>query len=189
VIVEQAADARARDVQELVRQKSQSKEKALKDLLSFCEKIDKTSDGMLSIGKVMGAYKRSAVFRELMTAMGMTNPALQGIFQIADPKCTGLIDYNSFSSELFHLKCRDLSMLLVQLRFNMQATQDMLKEITPQLEELAKQDQMFSAQVNVLDHKREQLVLSATLGKTQEENLPEATLQEIGARPAAQTPW
>jgi len=66
VIVEQAAEARAKDVEEMARQKSKGKTKALKDLLRFCEKIDKNGDGMLSIDEVMGAYDRSVVFQDLM---------------------------------------------------------------------------------------------------------------------------
>jgi len=187
VIVEQAADARAKDLQEMAHQKSHSREEALKDLLRSCEKIDKNGDGLLSISEVIGGYERSKVFRQLMAAMDMTETDLRALFQMADPKRTGLIDYHSFCNELLQLQGRDVNMLLAMLRFNMQGTQDMLKEISPRLEELAKQGQTFSAQISVLDQKIEQLVLSARQEHTQD-NSPGATSYEIGVHPSAQEP-
>jgi len=168
--------------------KSQEKTDALKDLLRFCEKIDKNGDGMLTIDEVMGAYDRSVVFRELMTAMDMTPAELHVVFRMADTKENGLVNYQSFCNELFHLKSRDHSMLLAMVKFNMQATQDMLKKIAPKLEELGKQGQVFSAQINVLDQKIDHLDVSEKLEHVQH-TPPGATLYGIGAHPPAKKPF
>jgi len=187
VIVEQAAEARVKDVEEMARQKSQEKTKAMKELFKFCKKIDKNFDGMLSKDEVMTAYDRSLVFRDLTTAMDMTRAELQLLFEMADAKGYGLISYETFCNELFHMKSHGQSALEAMLKFNTQETQNILKKIPPKLEELTKQSEMFSAQVNLLDKKIEHLVVSAKPQHAQTE-APEARLYEIGAHPPAQKP-
>jgi len=85
------------------------------------------------------------------------------------------------------MKSHGQSALEAMLKFNTPETENILKKITPKLEELTKQSEMFSAQVNLLDKKIEHLVVSAKPQHAQTE-APEARLYEIGAHPPAQKP-
>lgn len=162
VIVERAAEARSRDVDEVARQKLQSKAEAWKELLRHCEKMDKDGNGKLSLTELMTAYECSTDFRNMMTAMDLSSTELETIFDMADSKGTGQIEYTTFCDELFHLKTRDHHSQLAMMRLTVHDSHQILKQISPGIDILAEQSAMLLAQVAVLDQKVEQLMIPAT---------------------------
>jgi len=63
VIVDSAAEARAKDGEEGARDKKENKSKAIEELVQLVRRIDKNGDGMISIGEVMDAYENVPAFR------------------------------------------------------------------------------------------------------------------------------
>lgn len=161
VIVEQAAEARARDVEEVARQKVEDKAEAKKALLKHCEGMDQDSNGKLSVDELMRAYEYSSEFRNLMTVMDVTSAELQIVFEMADRLGTGEIEYATFCDELFRIKTQDHRSLLVMMRHGMKDQHHMLQKLYKQLDMVEGQGARCLAQVELL-HKKIGHTSSAT---------------------------
>jgi len=182
VIVEQAAEARANDTEQLAREKKASKSQALQELLKLLQKIDKSGDGMVSLDEIMGAFHNVPDFRNLMTVMDLTKSELQVLFEMADRDGQGLIEIGVLCKELFALKNNDTSMLLAMIKFSCQETHSFVKSFYSKMGDLTKQGETLSAQVNLLNEKIEHLMGAA-------EPQPVELLHEIGAHPREQRPF
>jgi len=176
VIVEKAAEAREKDVQEVARQKAASQSQSQKDLLKICQKMDKDGSGTLSLNELLGAYLRSKEFRNLMTVMDISDQELQAIFRVADQQgAEGEMHYTHFCEEVFQLRPSDHRKLLGTLRLSILETQHMIQDkITSQLEKLAQQGDLQLAQIAHLDHKVDQLVLTSSMHRSQDADVQSA---------------
>jgi len=185
VIVETAAEARPNDIAEVAREKSASKAAAMQALLELCEKIDKDGDRTVSWDELMKAYTTLPEFRDLMTVMDLTSNELQVLFDLADREEEGKVDIHILCNELYSLKVRDDRMLLTMIKFNCQETHQFVKHIRSKFEELTKQSETFSAQINLLDTKIEHLTDAAKIQHAQVDP-PAASLHEADVHPPAQ---
>jgi len=116
VIVERAAEAREKDVQDMARQKCLNQAEARDDLLKLCEEMDKDDSGELDLNEILEAYENSEEFYYLMTVMDFDKEELQEVFEHADRDQTGRILYEEFCDELFHLKFQNQHLLVGLLR-------------------------------------------------------------------------
>jgi len=124
----------------------------------------------------------------VMTVMDLTAPELEFIFEMIDRGSTGRVEIRTLSSELFAIKNHDDSMALAMIKFNSQETHRCVKSAIPKIEELTKQGENLSAQINLFDKKIERLV-GAAINQHVQVDPPTALLHEIGVDPSAQEPF
>lgn len=161
VIVDQATEAKARDVQQVALEKNEKKAEARDALLKLCKRIDKSGSGTLTIDELLNAYERSAEFHSVMTVMDMTQVELKAVFEFADHKGTGQIDYATFCDELFQMKMCNNQMVISMMRLSLQTSTAKINMMSPQVEALTKETHMCLAQLGTLSNKIDQLMVHA----------------------------
>jgi len=162
VIVEKAAESRAKDVQEVSRRRTEMQAVARKELMKICKNIDTDVSGTLSMDELMGAYENSLECRVMLSSLDIQVTDLQAIFEIADNEGKGEVEYQMLIDTIFDLKSGDSSMLLATMRFNMQSSQQKLQEIGAQMQKLATQSDVFLRQIARLDTKIDGLKISSS---------------------------
>jgi len=159
VIVDQAASSRDQSLEEATRRKVVSHHEAKEGLLKCFAQIDNGASGKIRLQDVLQAREVSKEFQKCMAEMDLTAPELKAIFEIADREGAGELAYDSFCDELFHMKSRDQHMLLTMVRLSLQETQHLLEEcISPKIEKLVKQNDMYSIQIALLGRKLDEFV-------------------------------
>jgi len=159
VIVDQAAEAKASDIHQVAVEKLGKKAEARDTLLKLCEKVDKNCNGTLDIDELLRAYERSAEFHSVMTVMDITEVELRAVFEFADQKGTGEIDYITFCDAVFEMTTCNPQMIFAMVKLNLQATSAKVSVMTPQIEALTQQTTMCMMQLGTLSSKIDKLMV------------------------------
>jgi len=167
VIVERAADAKEKDIQEMARQKCQNQAEAKDELLKLCEYMDQDESGKLTLNDLLTAYSHSHDFRNLMTVMDLQESELQALFEIADRDGSGTVAYDEFCDELLQIKAQDQRMCLAMLRFSVLELRHLVEfDLGRQVHSILAEARVHSSQLTCIEHKIEQLLTPQQIVKS-----------------------
>jgi len=120
VIVERAADARAKDTHALAKAKAAARQELNEKLMSVCSQIDGDGDNQLTYEEMESAFDNCQEFQDLMLALDVQRHELELIMKVADKDCSGFLDYKEFCEELSRYKSYDSAMMIVLTRLSLQ---------------------------------------------------------------------
>jgi len=174
VIVECAASARDKDIQDRIRQKNADRLSTKKELLEICMSIDVDDNGRISCEELLDAYNDSDKFKELMMILEVTQHDMTSIFKILDTDCSGELSYEEFCEELVNLKSADQLTLLALTRLN-------VKEVSMQVErsmestvaKIWESVQVNDSQLQDITKKLDQHLLSLAASCTEQATTPQ----------------
>jgi len=107
VVVECAAVARERDIQDKARLKATERLELKKDLFNLCSSMDTDGSGTLSKEELFCAYETMDEFVTLMLKLEVQAEDLETLFRVLDTDASGDLDYEEFCDELVSLKFED----------------------------------------------------------------------------------
>lgn len=129
VIVDRAAQARQEDRQFILSQRQQEFERARKELLAICSKIDEDQSGNLSVSELLRGFDTSPEFANLMKLMDISRDEITSLFTILDEDGSGDIAYTEFVEQLHKMKTQDSQMVLVFIKSHMKELKAKVNEL------------------------------------------------------------
>jgi len=131
VIVERAAEARDKDVHDLLEQKAQMQHQMKMDLLRLCSQLDRGGNGRMTLEDLEWAFNASNEFRIIMMKLDVHNEEdLEAIFKMLDVDCSGDLQYEEFCEELIQLESQDLRMMIAMAKYSIQQVHNMLDKMS-----------------------------------------------------------
>jgi len=133
VIVERAAEARERDVENRLKEKRREQEEQKAAMLELCSNLDKDGDGTLSLQEFLFAYDNNLEFKRKLQLMDIQREELKAVFKVLDQDSSGDVSYTEFCDKLHEIQTRDTRTMLTFIKLNVsevrQRIEDMLDEI------------------------------------------------------------
>jgi len=123
VVVECAAMARERDIQDKARMKASDQKETKNELYDLCKRMDDDGSGTLSKEELFHAFENVHEFSTLMMRLEVQAEDLDQLFRVLDADGSGDLDYEEFCEELVSLKAEDQQTLLILTRFAVQQIQ------------------------------------------------------------------
>jgi len=123
VVVECAAMARERDIQDKARLKATDQLETKKELFELCSQMDADGSGTRSKEELFYAYENMVEFSTLMMKLEVQADDLDALFRVLDADGSGDLDYEEFCDELVSLKSEDQQTLLILTRYAVQQIQ------------------------------------------------------------------
>eukprot|EP00929_Paragymnodinium_shiwhaense_P090253 TRINITY_DN50409_c0_g1_i1.p1 TRINITY_DN50409_c0_g1~~TRINITY_DN50409_c0_g1_i1.p1 ORF type:complete len:766 (+),score=149.52 TRINITY_DN50409_c0_g1_i1:86-2299(+) len=127
VIVDQAAQGREADAEQLLLEKQRSFTQAKAQLYSLCEQMDTDSSGTLTGAELTYGIEHVPEFAAMLRLMDVCLEDMEIIFKILDSDNSGDIDYQEFTEQLFKMKSQDSHSLLVFIKFYVLEVRDRLE--------------------------------------------------------------
>jgi len=152
VIVEQATDARERDVEEKLKQKKQEQEGQRKLLLKICERMDDDQSGTLDVKELLAGYDQHEEFRNTLHMMDIQRDELKAVFKVLDRDGSGDVDYAEFCDQLNQIRSRDTRTMLTFLKLAVHEVKEELEGFTQnagkELSDMARSNSQTLAEIN-----------------------------------------
>jgi len=158
VIVERAAEARAKDVQEQASEKIAHEWQTKNDLLKICAAMDTDKNGTLSMQELMDAYDRGGEFCDLMTTMDVKRDDIEGIFSVLDADHSGEVDYEEFSQEIIQIESHDQRVMLATRLSSHEIRTYIERNIENKLHHVFTKVDLQESKLNAIDTKIESLL-------------------------------
>jgi len=133
VIVERAAEAREKDVENKLKDKMRQQAEQKADMLNLCSTLDKDGDGTLSLEEFLYAYDNTVEFRRALQLMDIQREELKAVFKVLDQDGSGDVSYLEFCDQLHQIQTRDTRTMLTFIKLNVSELrariEDMMKEV------------------------------------------------------------
>jgi len=138
-IVDSAHERREADKAYIMAAKNAEFEKHKKHLFRICERMDSDGSGHLSYKEILNGYKKDHEFSEMMQIMDVAKEDMTAICRVLDKDGSGAIDFSEFVEQLHKLKMQDSHALLVNMKCELLAQNDLVqKQLSSLLSELGK---------------------------------------------------
>jgi len=122
-VVDSAAHAREKDMQDKAQMKASDQLETKKELYKLCSEMDTNGSGSLSKEELFDAYENLPEFGDIMLRLDVQAEDLDALFRVLDQDGSGDLDYEEFCDELVALKSEDQQTLLILTRFAVQQIQ------------------------------------------------------------------
>jgi len=138
VIVERAAEARTKDIENRLKEKEQEQAKQKSKLLSLCKDMDSDGNGTLSLEEFLFAYENAVDFRTALELMDIQREELKSVFKIVDTDGSGDVSYMEFCDQLHQIQTRDTRTMLTFIKLNVSELRDRVEVMITDVATLTK---------------------------------------------------
>eukprot|EP00443_Scrippsiella_acuminata_P071728 CAMPEP_0115382332 /NCGR_PEP_ID=MMETSP0271-20121206/6029_1 /TAXON_ID=71861 /ORGANISM="Scrippsiella trochoidea, Strain CCMP3099" /LENGTH=424 /DNA_ID=CAMNT_0002805635 /DNA_START=137 /DNA_END=1408 /DNA_ORIENTATION=+ len=188
VIVESAAEARDKDIEEKSKQREKDQHNTKMELLKLCSGIDTDLSGTITLEEMQYAFANSPQFRKIMTVLEVKESDLEQIFKLMDGDQSGEVDYSEFCDQLYQLRTNDIRIMIAFNKFTMAEFEKHMREY------VMKNGEKTAANSRILeDHTQMLQALDTKINqlcepKRMERTCDEKTLEQIASIEIADKP-
>jgi len=133
VIVERAAEARERDLEEKLKQKEKMDVEQKKHLFDLCRQMDADGGGTLCLTELLEAYDDLPDFKTTLQMMDIEKDELKAVFKVLDKDGSGDVDYKEFCDQLHQIRTRDTRTMLTFIKLAISDLKDELDTVKTSL--------------------------------------------------------
>lgn len=190
VIVARAREALEADTVNKLEKKEQSGERTMRRLTQICHEIDTDSSGTISLRELLTAYHDHEELGTLLRVMDIQKDELECFYRLLDEEHTDDVAIEKFVENMFKLKEREPSTMLMFIKYHMleieyevkQSKADLLGAMVAQRGMLARMSDSVDASVQ--EHRRlSQIHVEGTDKRRKADVLHHEILDEETGRP------
>jgi len=159
VIIERAAEARNKNLEDMARHKAASQKETKKDLMRLCAEMDKDDSGKLTLDELQSAFDDSPKFRNTMLLLDVQKSDIEAIFRILDEDGSGDLDYEEFCEELIQLESSDQRTMLALTRLLVTEIRTKVEKQERKVDDVLETTAQTSVQLSAIDQKLDRLFL------------------------------
>mmetsp|Transcript_72291 Transcript_72291/g.182278 ORF Transcript_72291/g.182278 Transcript_72291/m.182278 type:complete len:724 (+) Transcript_72291:112-2283(+) len=145
VIVERAAEARERDLDEKLKQKELEQENQKSALYNLCRRMDSDGSGTLDLKELLDSYETNTDFRNTLNIMDIQREELKAVFKVLDTDGSGDVDYKEFCDQLHQIRTRDTRTMLTFLKLAVNEVQEEVASLVREVRKNPKEQEPFAS--------------------------------------------
>eukprot|EP00747_Dinoflagellata_sp_TGD_P127673 gnl/TRDRNA2_/TRDRNA2_174435_c0_seq1.p1 gnl/TRDRNA2_/TRDRNA2_174435_c0~~gnl/TRDRNA2_/TRDRNA2_174435_c0_seq1.p1 ORF type:complete len:421 (+),score=64.14 gnl/TRDRNA2_/TRDRNA2_174435_c0_seq1:2-1264(+) len=131
VIVDCAQEARKGSLHDVAVAKQKEYDSAKARLFEICRSMDGDKSGTLSLTELIKGLEKNQEFADMLKVLDIRKEDMPIVFGIMDQDGSGDVDYGEFVEELYKMKSKDHTTMLVFIRFYVN---DVRQKLTEQIQ-------------------------------------------------------